>query len=435
MINRMTPIVTVCLLLVCVSPPWIMPPAAAQTIPGGYQLITDPQGTAAMIVAQRPARSATAALAQGIAEVAGAFDAKPTLLGAFRDVRDQTAEAGFRTTLRRVPVSGIAFADVSGGTARVGFAFDNMQSPAAGILRLLQQAGHIPPESGGATGGTPGNWRTFRYPDGSGTVRLPEGWQIVSAVKGAMDAAGPQGRIFKAINIQCTTRAGAAQTEQVLRMAGVPPHLIAQNFARIIIADPGEPASTMVAVGLQNSAKLGDGSYRHLRLVQVVPLQPPPGLAQAAIIDHEYMLKGIRERSLVYVAISGDFGNGTWGYYTSGLATRSETFTRNFSLLYEILLSAQTARHTIQERWDNAMNNLREIGEIRRQVHDNRSLSNERIHADRIESLQGRRVVQDRSTGQTGYANLGYSREVVQSLNTQAGWARYQEIPLRDLVR
>ena len=411
------------------------PPAAAQVVPNGYQLITDPQGTAALIVAQRPARSATAALAQGIVEVATAFDAKPTILGAFRDVRDQTAEAGFRTTLRRVPVSGIAFADVSGGVARVGFAFDNMQAPAAGIMRLLQQAGHIPAESGGATGGTPGNWRTFRYPDGSGTVRLPEGWQIVSAVKGAMDAAGPQGRIFKAINIQCTTRAGAAQTEQVLRMAGMPPHLIAQNFARIIIADPGDPASTMVAVGLQNSAKFGDGSYRHLRLVQVVPLQPPPGLAQAAIIDHEYMLKGIRERSLVYVAISGDFGNGTWGYYTSGLATRSETFTRNFSLLYEILLSAQTAQHTIQERWDNALNNLREIGEIRRQVHDNRSLSNERIHADRIESLQGRRIVQDRSTGQTGYANLGYASEVVRSLNSQAGWARYQEIPLRDLVR
>ena len=416
-------------LLFCLST-WASP-AAAQLVPNGYQLVTDPQGTAALIVTQRPARSATAALAQGIAEVAGAFDAKPTLLGAFRDVRDQTAEAGFRTTLRRVPVSGIAFANVSGGVARVGFAFDNMQAPAAGILRLLQQAGHIP----AAASGAPGNWRTVQYPDGSGTVRLPEGWQIVSAVKGAMDAAGPQGRIFKAINIQCSTRAGAAQTEQVLRMAGMPPHLIAQNFARIIIADPGDPASTMVAVGLQNSAKLGDGSYRHLRLVQVVPLQPPPGLAQAAIIDHEYTLKGVRERSLVYVAISGDFGNGTWGYYTSGLATRSETFTRNFSLLYEILLSAQTAQHTIQERWDNALNNLREIGEIQRQVHDNRSRSNERIHADRIEALQGRRVVQDRSTGQRGYANLGYASEVVRSLNSQAGWARYQEIPLRDLVR
>ena len=427
---------TACLILsflFCLSP-WASP-AAAQLVPNGYQLVTDPQGTAAMIVAQRPARSATAALAQGIAEVAGAFDTKPALLGAFRDVRDQTAEAGFRTTLRRVPVSGISFADVSGGIARVGFAFDNQQAPAAGILRLLQQAGHIPAGSGGAAGGTPGNWRTVQYPDGSGTVRLPEGWQIVSAVKGAMDAAGPQGRIFKAISIQCTTRAGAAQTEQVLRMAGMPPHLIAQNFARIIIADPGDPVSTMAAVAAQNSAKFDDGSYRFLRLIQASPVQPPPGMARAAFIDHEYTLKGVRERSFAYVAYSGDFGNGTWGFYTSGLATRSETFARDFSLLYEILQSAQTAQHTIQERWDSALNSQREIAEIRRQVHDNRSRSSERIHADRIEALQGRRVVQDRATGRTGTANLASSREIVQGLNTREGWARYQEIPLRDLMR
>jgi len=422
---------TACLLLsflFCLST-WA-PPAAAQLVPNGYQLITDPQGTAALIVAQRPARSATAALAQGIAEVATAFDAKPTILGAFRDVRDQTAEAGFRTTLRRVPVSGIAFADVSGGIARVGFAFDNVQAPATGILRLLQQAGHIP-----AGSGTPGNWRTVQYPDGSGTIRLPEGWQIGSASKGAVDAAGPQGRIFKAIHLTAMTRANAAATEQLYRTTGVPPQVIAQNFARLIIADPGDPVSTMVAVESQYSAKYGDGSYRFLRLIQAVPAQPPAGTAQAAFIDCEFMNKGVRERSLVYVAYSGDFGNGTWGYYTSGLATRSESFARNFSLLYEILLSAQTAQHTIQERWDSALNNQREIAEIRRQVHDNRNLSNERIHADRIEALQGRRIVQDRATGQTGYANLGSSREIVEGLNAREGWARYQEIPLRDLMR
>jgi len=191
----------------------------------------------------------------------------------------------------------------------------------------------------------------------------------------------------------------------------------------------------MAAVAAQNSAKFDDGSYRFLRLIQASPVQPPPGLARAAFIDHEYTLKGVRERSFAYVAYTGDFGNGTWGYYTSGLATRSETFAKNFSLLYEILLSAQTAQHTIQERWDSALNSQREIAEIRRQVHDNRSASNERIHADRIEALQGRRVVRDSATGQTGYANLGYASEVVRNLNTQAGWARYQEIPLRDLVR
>jgi hypothetical protein len=428
MINRMPPIVTFCLLLVCFSSPWTIPPAAAQTIPGGYQLFTDPQGTAALLITQRPAKSATATLVQGLAEVAAAFDIKPNPLGGFRDVHDQTAEAGFQTTLRRVPVSGIAFADVTGGVARVGFAFDNMQAPVTSMLRLLQQAGHIPAGAGAA------NWRVVQYPDGSGTIRLPEGWQLTSASKGMADAAGPQGRIFKAINTTVTTRANAAATEQLYRTTGVPSHLIPQMFAKIIIADPTDPVSAMVAVATQFSAKYGDGSFRFLRLIQAASVPAPPPMAQAAFIDFEFILSGVRDRALQYVTISNDFGNGTWGYYTSGLASRSETFSRNFSLLYEILMSAQTAQHTIQEKWDSALNNLREIGDIRRQVYDNRRLSDERVHADRIEVLQGRRIVEDRSTGRQGSANLGYARQIVQDLNTQAGWARYREIPRRDLV-
>ena len=40
-----------------------------------------------------------------------------------------------------------------------------------------------------------------------------------------------------------------------------------------------------------------------------------------------------------------------------------------------------------------------------------------------------------RATGRTGTANLGDASEVVRSLNTREGWARYQEIPLRELMR
>jgi len=43
--------------------------------------------------------------------------------------------------------------------------------------------------------------------------------------------------------------------------------------------------------------------------------------------------------------------------------------------------------------------------------------------------------VRDGATGQTGYANLGDASEVVRNLNAREGWARYQEIPRRDLIR
>ena len=36
------------------------------------------------------------------------------------------------------------------------------------------------------------------------------------------------------------------------------------------------------------------------------------------------MFKGGRERAFQYVVVSGDLGNGIWGYYTSGLVSRSK---------------------------------------------------------------------------------------------------------------
>ena len=128
---------------------------------------------------------------------------KPTVWSAFRDVRDQTAEAGFRTTLRRVPVSGIAFADVTGATARVGSAFDNLQSNAAGILRLLQNQcrAHLRRAVAGASCNTR---RTMRLPRrSSGTVRAAGGVaDRMRRESGRWYVAGPQGRVFKALIIR-----------------------------------------------------------------------------------------------------------------------------------------------------------------------------------------------------------------------------------------
>ena len=42
---------------------------------------------------------------------------------------------------------------------------------------------------------------------------------------------------------------------------------------------------------------------------------------------------------------------------------------------------------------------------------------------------------QDRAAGRTGTANPGCAGEVVRDLNAREGRARYQEIPLKDLVR
>ncbi len=37
------------------------------------------------------------------------------------------------------------------------------------------------------------HWRELRFPDGSGSVRLPDGWTLDASLQGMMNASGPNG--------------------------------------------------------------------------------------------------------------------------------------------------------------------------------------------------------------------------------------------------
>jgi hypothetical protein len=399
-------------------------PALAQTIPNGYQLRTDPGGTAMLLVVQRYENSATDAVARGLAEVAVGFDGRPIPLGGFRDAQDQRAEVGFRATLRRVPVSGIGFATLVGGVATIGFAFDGLQAAPASMVRLLQQVGYI------GTGAEALNWRVAQYPDGSGQMQLPDGWQITGAFKGMVEATGPHGSVALRFHLpEVYTRATVAQMQSM----GIP------TLAVQFMADPTDPVSAMVALEPQIDAHVrkfgGSGWPRTLRVVEVAPIPVSHPLAQAGLIDHEAQGGGIRGRCLSYVILSAVFSMGAWGYQHSFACSPVQSFAQNLPVLLQIWGSAQTAGHVIQEYWDNALNNLREAGEIRRQAQLGHSQTMARVHADRIEVIRGSRLVEDTATGQRVDANLAYVRDIVQGLNTREGWNRYREIPARDLVR
>ena len=180
---------------------------AQQAVPG-YQLLTDPQVTGGHLIATRPGTgSATALLVQALKEVTGFFDGRPQAVGGARDGADQRAEVVFRATLHGSPVGGIAYAMVGGGTGTAGFVFDSPQTIRQSLPRLMQLAG-------GGAGPAPApalNWREVMYPDGSGSMRLPEGWVISMSHKGMAAANGPHGMVESGIWSPVYTRAAAAQ--------------------------------------------------------------------------------------------------------------------------------------------------------------------------------------------------------------------------------
>jgi hypothetical protein len=396
-------------------------PATAQQVAQGYRLLTDPQVMGGHLVAVRPGTgSAFELLKQAFREVAGFFQGKPMALGGFVDASDRRAEVVFRAALGGSPVGGVAYAIVGGGTGTAGFVFDSPQTIRQSMPRLVQLAG------GGTGPATALSWRDVPFPDGSGWMRLPEGWVITFAQKGMAAAKGPHGLIERGVWTQAYTRAAMAQ--HMAAFPGMPPPTV--------VVDPTDLVTVFQAYFAHVrsfSQQRGLPPRNLLRVIEVAPAPLVPGYAQAAYLDHEYEEGGVRFRAIKYFMVGNINMDGSYLLYMTYVASRSESFPQNLPVLLEIWASARTAQHVLQERMENAMKNLREAGEIYNQTMQNRARAQQRMHDKWTEVFRGTRVVEDTLTGDRRTVDLAYSREIVQRLNEIEGPGRYREIPLWQL--
>jgi len=406
------------LLSICAT---VSPVAAQQQTAQGYQLLTDPQGTGGHLVATRPGSgSATALLAQAMKEVAGFFGGQPYVVGAASDTGDQRAEAVFRGTRGGAPVGGIAYAIVGGGTGTTGFVYDSPQTIRQSLPRLIQLAG-----GAGAAPAPVLNWQERPFPDGSGWMKIPDGWVITFSHKGMAAAKGPHGIIERGVWTPVFTRAAAAQISRTL---GIP-----FPYASF---DPTDPVTVLHAYSADLNAtnqQRGIPPRNILRIIEVAQAPPVPGYSQAAYIDYECEFGGVRYRSIHYMLLGNVNADGSWILYTTYVASPVESFAANLPVLLEIWGSARTAQHVINERLDNAMRSLREAGEIYRQTVQNRERSQQRIHDKWTEVIRGTRIVEDTLTGERRDLDLGWSKDIVRRLNQGEGHDRYREIPLWQL--
>jgi hypothetical protein len=401
-----------------------VPAVAQQQVPQGYQLLTDPQVSGGHLVATRSGSgSATGLLGLALKEVRGFFQWGPEAVAGFQDAEDRRAEVLFRAGFSGSPIGGIAYANVGGGTGTTGFVFDSPQTLRRTLPRLMQLYGG----AGGAPApATPAlNWRDTPFPDGSGSMRIPDGWVITFAQKGMASAEGPHGVLERGIWTPVYTRAAAAQMSSTAGMPVPGP-----------VFDPTDPVTALQAhMAFLNAAnqQRGGPTRRMLRLVEAAPAPVVPGYSQAAYIDYEYEMSGRRYRCIQYVMLGNVTAAGTWIFYTTYVASPSETFAQNLPVLLQIWGSSRTAQHVLQERIDNAMQSLREAGDIYRQATGSRERAQQRMHDKWTEVFRGTRIVEDSLTGDRGSANLAWSKDIVRRLNEAEGHNRYREIPLWQL--
>jgi hypothetical protein len=116
----------------------------------------------------------------------GYFDTMPKLLNAFRDPRDSQVQASFTASINRVPVTGLMGVATQGSQARAVVLFDSSRDFVGSVNRLVKVA------TGGG-GASTANVQLTRvnFPDGSGSIGLAPGWELMYANQGAADLKGP----------------------------------------------------------------------------------------------------------------------------------------------------------------------------------------------------------------------------------------------------
>jgi len=414
-------LVVVLPLLLCISVPDGV--FAQQGTSQSFHLITDPQVSGGVLIAQRPTqRTATELLIQGFGEVQGFFDARPWALASYQDWRrGDDAGAWFEASIQRAIVSGLAFAGVTRGHGTIAFAFDTPRTVGQTLPRLLQLVG-----SGGQDPTRGLNWQVRKFLDGSGQIELPDGWQITFAQKGMVAATGPQGEIERGVASPVMSRTGAARLGAMAQQLPMP------------VLDPTDPVSALTGVWTYAAAasrQAGRPAARILRINEAAPARlSVPGLSQAAYVDFEYERAGAVQRALA-LAIMGAMGpDGQWLFYQTYVSAPTQSFAQSLPVLVKIWDSALTARHVVQERLDHALANLQQAGKIWQQTMRGRDVSLQRVHDNWTEGFRGSGLIVNIGTGERRVVNLADRKEIVERLN-QREPDRYRELPLSELNR
>lgn len=381
---------------------------------GPWTWETLPAPAGAFASRARPAGApAQTLLAQALDELARAFGARPRVVGAFVDAQGAEGQALFEGTQAGQPVRGLIVIQGGAGAAvLVGWA------PAASFAQALPGLSRtlLPRPA------APVELQVQRFPDGSGQIALPAGWNASFARKGAIDANGPQGWLSF----------GAARTVFT-------PEGAAGWYARPpLVAPYTNPLQAMQDMIPQDNAyarQSGGWVTEEWKAIEQSPTEYPGG--QAAFIHGEGTIahpdgRRMRVRNLTLVVIA-PIDASQWMYYISQIGSTAEQWPASLPVLMQIWATWKVSDQELRGRLDKARETLREIGELMRGTADERAKSFADTNAAWSHALRGDWPVEDRETGRRADVDLQRLQPSIDALNRAAGYERYREVPLREL--
>lgn len=393
--------------------------APGKQLPAGFQVRQSRQGGSGYVLTTKQIQGRTPAevLVRALDRLSGYFEGRPQIVAGFQDKRSGSGQGTFMARMGGHVIKGVAVVQMTGRNAGATIFYDRADRLARSFPQMTAS-----PEGRGAKSAV--KLHTVRLPDGSGTVRLPDGWRITGAHKGMMDAVGPDG---------CAVAFGIALPINVPgRQLRVP------GSERLFWASYAPPAEAIFTVNREMRRTRGQSGDSKLRLIEQHPTPPPMRQGKASFLHFTYEsdLKGrkVTYRSLAWVA-TAPTGSSSWMYYFSQVAAPDSVFAKQLPAMMEIWKSWKVSDRVYQERLNDALANMREMGRITESVAERREQAMADAHYNWIEYIRDERMMKDTKLDTFSTESLHYVDKLVDKLNEKEGYNRYEELPLREYYR
>jgi hypothetical protein len=421
------------------------------------------------------------------------FGQKPRLVGVYQDQRDRkSACVFFSESLNGQSFKGISVIKVTDDATREWVVFCQANAPKGEAMKLLglhkpsqpvgdASAGSTGAGTGGgaiATGSVPANppandssaaptapsassggsnlqsmppadikLQTYNFPDGTGSVGVPDGWTCTSPTIGNCIVKGPADQTV-GLDLSAMVDVPNGRSVRQLQMAR-------RDLSKALIgafsSDPATALKNLIEAINRISRANGGPTNTVDEIVSQKPIPAIPGApgARAAVIE----MKSTRTTNGVakkfhsvqqFNVYSFNGGQDTWSYFGAQLNAPEETFKQDFPVMNAILISLKEnaagiqAKGAAEQKQADAINaqtnrmTAQTDATIARM--QQQQLESDRSFADVDEGIRGYRKVYDTQTGEESDVNLGDVNGVVNALN-EADPGRYVQVPLRDEVQ
>jgi hypothetical protein len=384
--------------------------------PEGFQSLRPEQGSGEVLVGVfKGAGSAKEVLARSLDALAGYFDGRPRVLAGLGDRDDQEVQAVIEATRKGKSFRGLVIVHVGPREAVVGIAYDRagrFAESGAALGELLSR--NLPRAEGVKV-----KWQRVELADGSGTIKVPEGWQL-NPVNAMVSGWGPQGSVDLGIWVTLNTPQTAAQLAQF----GIPPGPVVEY---------GDPSAALEVMSRVYIESLG-GRLNKLRVIDRAPTPGFPGKSAWFHVEAEVAKDGKTEKyqtvALVSLTLLAD---GRVLYYSSSMTGTAKTFARNLPVLLEIWNSWKVSDAVFQKRLQAALESMKATYRIIQDVYEARQRVMVRACDDWSELIRGTRIVRDDRFGTLAEVPAYELEKAVREFNRREGYERWKIIPLKDL--